>query len=60
MFAFSMMLGRKACQKIVEKTPIKTRKKCHEFDLLEEVLSFPHVLCVDTGRSSETAKAHRG
>eukprot|EP00495_Collosphaeridae_sp_1-RS-2012_P004281 TRINITY_DN3568_c0_g1_i1.p2 TRINITY_DN3568_c0_g1~~TRINITY_DN3568_c0_g1_i1.p2 ORF type:complete len:75 (+),score=17.74 TRINITY_DN3568_c0_g1_i1:267-491(+) len=20
----------------------------------------PHVLCVDTGRSSETAKAHRG
>eukprot|EP00495_Collosphaeridae_sp_1-RS-2012_P001520 TRINITY_DN1466_c0_g1_i1.p1 TRINITY_DN1466_c0_g1~~TRINITY_DN1466_c0_g1_i1.p1 ORF type:complete len:62 (+),score=9.42 TRINITY_DN1466_c0_g1_i1:150-335(+) len=21
---------------------------------------FPHVLCVDTGRSSETAKAHRG
>eukprot|EP00487_Bulimina_marginata_P012515 TRINITY_DN884_c0_g1_i2.p1 TRINITY_DN884_c0_g1~~TRINITY_DN884_c0_g1_i2.p1 ORF type:complete len:174 (+),score=69.99 TRINITY_DN884_c0_g1_i2:136-657(+) len=23
-------------------------------------LSAPHVLCVDTGRSSETAKAHRG
>eukprot|EP00479_Gromia_sphaerica_P006244 TRINITY_DN17463_c0_g1_i1.p2 TRINITY_DN17463_c0_g1~~TRINITY_DN17463_c0_g1_i1.p2 ORF type:complete len:59 (+),score=12.25 TRINITY_DN17463_c0_g1_i1:281-457(+) len=22
--------------------------------------SSPHVLCVDTGRSSETAKAHRG
>eukprot|EP00495_Collosphaeridae_sp_1-RS-2012_P008470 TRINITY_DN8424_c0_g1_i1.p2 TRINITY_DN8424_c0_g1~~TRINITY_DN8424_c0_g1_i1.p2 ORF type:complete len:76 (+),score=14.84 TRINITY_DN8424_c0_g1_i1:420-647(+) len=22
--------------------------------------NFPHVLCVDTGRSSETAKAHRG
>eukprot|EP00487_Bulimina_marginata_P004568 TRINITY_DN2115_c0_g1_i1.p1 TRINITY_DN2115_c0_g1~~TRINITY_DN2115_c0_g1_i1.p1 ORF type:complete len:115 (+),score=56.93 TRINITY_DN2115_c0_g1_i1:338-682(+) len=23
-------------------------------------LNVPHVLCVDTGRSSETAKAHRG
>eukprot|EP00495_Collosphaeridae_sp_1-RS-2012_P003238 TRINITY_DN2690_c0_g1_i1.p3 TRINITY_DN2690_c0_g1~~TRINITY_DN2690_c0_g1_i1.p3 ORF type:complete len:72 (+),score=18.31 TRINITY_DN2690_c0_g1_i1:528-743(+) len=24
------------------------------------LLLVPHVLCVDTGRSSETAKAHRG
>eukprot|EP00495_Collosphaeridae_sp_1-RS-2012_P003812 TRINITY_DN3136_c0_g1_i1.p2 TRINITY_DN3136_c0_g1~~TRINITY_DN3136_c0_g1_i1.p2 ORF type:complete len:71 (+),score=15.18 TRINITY_DN3136_c0_g1_i1:80-292(+) len=25
-----------------------------------DIISLPHVLCVDTGRSSETAKAHRG
>eukprot|EP00479_Gromia_sphaerica_P003073 TRINITY_DN13569_c0_g1_i1.p1 TRINITY_DN13569_c0_g1~~TRINITY_DN13569_c0_g1_i1.p1 ORF type:complete len:83 (+),score=3.59 TRINITY_DN13569_c0_g1_i1:218-466(+) len=25
-----------------------------------KMLVFSHVLCVDTGRSSETAKAHRG
>eukprot|EP00492_Amphilonche_elongata_P002857 TRINITY_DN3135_c0_g1_i1.p5 TRINITY_DN3135_c0_g1~~TRINITY_DN3135_c0_g1_i1.p5 ORF type:complete len:57 (+),score=14.79 TRINITY_DN3135_c0_g1_i1:429-599(+) len=24
------------------------------------IMLAPHVLCVDTGRSSETAKAHRG
>eukprot|EP00495_Collosphaeridae_sp_1-RS-2012_P007998 TRINITY_DN783_c0_g1_i1.p2 TRINITY_DN783_c0_g1~~TRINITY_DN783_c0_g1_i1.p2 ORF type:complete len:53 (+),score=10.87 TRINITY_DN783_c0_g1_i1:184-342(+) len=27
---------------------------------LKYFIHFPHVLCVDTGRSSETAKAHRG
>eukprot|EP00463_Aulacantha_scolymantha_P006155 TRINITY_DN7713_c0_g1_i1.p4 TRINITY_DN7713_c0_g1~~TRINITY_DN7713_c0_g1_i1.p4 ORF type:complete len:52 (-),score=16.52 TRINITY_DN7713_c0_g1_i1:2-157(-) len=29
-------------------------------DLLYLSLDLPNVLCVDTGRSSETAKAHRG
>eukprot|EP00479_Gromia_sphaerica_P001355 TRINITY_DN11535_c0_g1_i1.p3 TRINITY_DN11535_c0_g1~~TRINITY_DN11535_c0_g1_i1.p3 ORF type:complete len:53 (+),score=9.23 TRINITY_DN11535_c0_g1_i1:330-488(+) len=28
--------------------------------LIFVVFVYPHVLCVDTGRSSETAKAHRG
>eukprot|EP00495_Collosphaeridae_sp_1-RS-2012_P004928 TRINITY_DN4284_c0_g1_i1.p4 TRINITY_DN4284_c0_g1~~TRINITY_DN4284_c0_g1_i1.p4 ORF type:complete len:62 (+),score=20.20 TRINITY_DN4284_c0_g1_i1:500-685(+) len=27
---------------------------------IQPLVSLPHVLCVDTGRSSETAKAHRG
>eukprot|EP00487_Bulimina_marginata_P000014 TRINITY_DN10035_c0_g1_i1.p1 TRINITY_DN10035_c0_g1~~TRINITY_DN10035_c0_g1_i1.p1 ORF type:complete len:118 (+),score=51.89 TRINITY_DN10035_c0_g1_i1:109-462(+) len=26
----------------------------------DKIMGFGHVLCVDTGRSSETAKAHRG
>eukprot|EP00479_Gromia_sphaerica_P012522 TRINITY_DN6645_c0_g1_i1.p1 TRINITY_DN6645_c0_g1~~TRINITY_DN6645_c0_g1_i1.p1 ORF type:complete len:90 (+),score=6.80 TRINITY_DN6645_c0_g1_i1:88-357(+) len=30
------------------------------FHLLLLGTPIPHVLCVDTGRSSETAKAHRG
>eukprot|EP00479_Gromia_sphaerica_P006510 TRINITY_DN1871_c0_g1_i1.p1 TRINITY_DN1871_c0_g1~~TRINITY_DN1871_c0_g1_i1.p1 ORF type:complete len:61 (-),score=5.03 TRINITY_DN1871_c0_g1_i1:2-184(-) len=37
---------------------------CHSIirclKLLEDILLVRHVLCVDTGRSSETAKAHRG
>eukprot|EP00479_Gromia_sphaerica_P005864 TRINITY_DN16979_c0_g1_i1.p3 TRINITY_DN16979_c0_g1~~TRINITY_DN16979_c0_g1_i1.p3 ORF type:complete len:55 (+),score=11.54 TRINITY_DN16979_c0_g1_i1:371-535(+) len=44
-------------------TKAKTEMKAfdilnHDFDGWNKRI--PHVLCVDTGRSSETAKAHRG
>eukprot|EP00479_Gromia_sphaerica_P013281 TRINITY_DN733_c0_g2_i1.p1 TRINITY_DN733_c0_g2~~TRINITY_DN733_c0_g2_i1.p1 ORF type:complete len:66 (+),score=10.29 TRINITY_DN733_c0_g2_i1:422-619(+) len=41
-----------ACFMILGRVPYFGEKA--EFYLI------PHVLCVDTGRSSETAKAHRG
>eukprot|EP00495_Collosphaeridae_sp_1-RS-2012_P006589 TRINITY_DN61_c0_g1_i10.p2 TRINITY_DN61_c0_g1~~TRINITY_DN61_c0_g1_i10.p2 ORF type:complete len:57 (-),score=11.83 TRINITY_DN61_c0_g1_i10:2-172(-) len=36
---------------------------CHNTPVINvgsNIHKSPHVLCVDTGRSSETAKAHRG
>eukprot|EP00492_Amphilonche_elongata_P005105 TRINITY_DN617_c0_g1_i10.p3 TRINITY_DN617_c0_g1~~TRINITY_DN617_c0_g1_i10.p3 ORF type:complete len:50 (+),score=11.94 TRINITY_DN617_c0_g1_i10:384-533(+) len=39
---------------------IKTAVMEHQSVNNNSISLCPHVLCVDTGRSSETAKAHRG